>query len=113
LRHQRGAYRLVQNRVQPGGTSVVFVTAMNEEGVTSISAEQLIAARSLLSWAQQDLANRAGVSQATVAQLETGARYPTIRVASALRKALELGGVEFTPRSARMRNEDPEIPGGT
>ena len=95
--------------VQPGGTSVVFVTAANDEGVTSISAEQLIVARSLLRWAQQDVANRAGGSQATVEQLETGAPYPTIRVASALRDSLGdlgagRGGIHAPKRQDEKRS---------
>jgi transcriptional regulator with XRE-family HTH domain len=58
--------------------------------------EQIRAARSLLSWSQQDLAAKAGVAVSTVADFERGQRSPVPNNALAIRKALESSGVMFT-----------------
>jgi transcriptional regulator with XRE-family HTH domain len=60
-----------------------------------VSAPQIRAARSLLGWTAQDLAERAGVHRNTVVRVETGAvkhGHTTDRVIEALRRA----GIEFT-----------------
>jgi transcriptional regulator with XRE-family HTH domain len=62
-----------------------------------ISVRQVKAARSLLGWSQSDLANRSGVSEPTIARLESsdgelGGREKT---AQKIRAALEAGGIEF------------------
>jgi transcriptional regulator with XRE-family HTH domain len=60
-----------------------------------ITSEQCRAARGLLGWSQQELAERAQLGVVTVHQLETGlsqARRATLQV---LRHAFESAGVEF------------------
>jgi transcriptional regulator with XRE-family HTH domain len=52
-----------------------------------------------LAWSQTDLADRAGVSRATVADFETGKRTPITNNLSAIRAALEAAGVEFIPEN--------------
>lgn len=59
------------------------------------------AARSLLNWSQDDLAERSGVSKPTIGRLESvdgdlGGRLDT---AEKIVAALEAGGVEFIPEN--------------
>jgi transcriptional regulator with XRE-family HTH domain len=61
-----------------------------------IKASQCRAARGLLDWTQQELADAARIGVATVRLFEGEAadtRYATLAV---LRRALEVAGVEFT-----------------
>lgn len=62
-----------------------------------ISIRQLKAARALLAWSQNDLARESGVSEPTIARLESsdgpiGGRQDT---AEKLVAALKKGGIEF------------------
>ena len=66
-----------------------------------ISIRQLKAARALLAWSQNDLARESGVSEPTIARLESsdgpiGGRPDT---AEKLLAALEKGGIEFIPEN--------------
>lgn len=65
--------------------------------VNSIAPSQLRAARALLGWNQQELANQAKVASSTVADFERGKRTPVENNLEALREALERGGVSFLP----------------
>jgi transcriptional regulator with XRE-family HTH domain len=66
--------------------------------ISKISIRQIKAARSLLGWSQDDLAERSGVSKPTVGRLESqdgeavGGRQET---GAALVTALEKAGIEF------------------
>jgi predicted transcriptional regulator len=58
---------------------------------------QVKAARALLGWSQSDLARRSGISEPTIARLESvdgqlGGREETVRK---IRAALENSGIEF------------------
>jgi len=58
---------------------------------------QIKAARALLGWSQSDLARRSGISEPTIARLESldgelGGREETVRK---IRAALENSGIEF------------------
>jgi transcriptional regulator with XRE-family HTH domain len=57
--------------------------------------EQCRAARGLLDWSQQDLAEKAGVGIVTVRQLEAGANEPRRATLDVIRRAFETAGVEF------------------
>ena len=62
-----------------------------------MTTRQIKAARALLAWSQADLADRSGISEPTVARLESadgelGGREDT---AQRLRAAIEAAGVEF------------------
>ena len=62
-----------------------------------VTTRQIKAARALLAWSQADLADRSGISEPTVARLESadgelGGREDT---AQRLRAAIEAAGVEF------------------
>lgn len=66
------------------------------------SVRQMKAARALLAWSQGDLAEASGVSEPTIARLESedketvGGRAET---SEKLRAALEKAGVEFIPEN--------------
>jgi len=60
-----------------------------------ISAAQCRAARALIDWSQQDLANHAAVGIVTVHQLEAGLSQPRRATLDVIRRALEAAGVEF------------------
>ena len=60
-----------------------------------ITPEQCRAARGLLAWSQQDLADEAGVGIVTVHQLEAGISQPRRATLDVIRRAFEREGVEF------------------
>jgi transcriptional regulator with XRE-family HTH domain len=60
-----------------------------------ITPEQSRAARGLLGWNQQNLADKAGVGIVTVHQLEAGATQPRRATLEVIRRAFEGAGVEF------------------
>ncbi len=62
-----------------------------------VSIEQVKAARALLRWSQQDLAEASGVSLPTIKRLEaeTGTMGGRSATVEAIRKALEEAGVQF------------------
>ena len=64
-----------------------------------ITAEQCRAARGLLDWSQQELADRAGVGIVTVRHIEAGRNEPRRSTLDVLRRALEDAGVEFIDRN--------------
>jgi transcriptional regulator with XRE-family HTH domain len=62
-----------------------------------VTTRQIKAARALLGWSQADLAQRSGVSEPTVARLESadgelGGRQDTVEK---MQTAIEAAGVEF------------------
>jgi transcriptional regulator with XRE-family HTH domain len=59
--------------------------------------KQSRAARGLLGWSQQALADAANVSLATIQLFETNKREPIPNNLTAIRRALEDAGVEFLP----------------
>jgi transcriptional regulator with XRE-family HTH domain len=60
-----------------------------------ITPAQCRAARALLDWSQQELANHAGVGIVTVHQLEARLSRPRRATFDVIRRALEAAGVEF------------------
>jgi transcriptional regulator with XRE-family HTH domain len=65
------------------------------------SVRQMKAARALLAWSQADLAGASGVSEPTIARLESedGAVGGRAETAEKLQVALEKAGVEFIPEN--------------
>jgi len=64
-----------------------------------ISPAQLRAARALVDWSRDNLAERAQTTARTLARLEGGQTNPRSATLSAIRAALESAGVEFIPEN--------------
>ena len=87
-----------------------------------ISAAQTRAARALLDWSQDQLAENAQVARATMTDFERGNRLPMRQNLLAIRASLEAAGVEFLPengggarvrlRKVEMEFENTAIPDG-
>jgi transcriptional regulator with XRE-family HTH domain len=60
-----------------------------------ITPAQCRAARGLLDWSQQQLADRAGVGIVTVRQLEAGETQSRRATLEVIKRAMEAAGVEF------------------
>jgi transcriptional regulator with XRE-family HTH domain len=60
-----------------------------------MTPDQSRAARGLLDWSQAELAARSNLSESTVRDFEKGRRVPSINNLAAIRRALEVAGVEF------------------
>ena len=76
-----------------------------------ITAAQIRAARALLRLAQSDLAQRAGVSLATLRRVERGAEKAraSTRAVMSIQHALETAGAEFIDNGVRCkRRRTPE-----
>ncbi|MER8653430.1 helix-turn-helix transcriptional regulator [Mesorhizobium sp. M0847] len=65
----------------------------------TITVGQLRAARGLIGWSQQDLAEKAEVGRATIADFEAGKRTPYATTLARLRETLITAGVEFIPEN--------------
>jgi transcriptional regulator with XRE-family HTH domain len=76
-----------------------------------ITPRQIRAARALLDWSQQNLADKAIVSLNALARLERGSVDPRASTLSAVEKALHRAGIEFIPETDRgegVRLSKPE-----
>ena len=76
-----------------------------------ISARQCRAARGLLGWSQDQLAEAANVARATIANFETGKSQPVANNLAAIRSAFEGAGVVFIPENGGgdgVRMKDPQ-----
>jgi transcriptional regulator with XRE-family HTH domain len=65
----------------------------------TISSEQCRAARALLGWSQDQLAEASKVAKATIANFEAGKRTPYDRTIDDIRDALDHAGIEFIPQN--------------
>lgn len=61
----------------------------------TISPAQCRAARAMLNWSQEELARKAQLARATIADFEREVRKPIINNLIAIQNALEIGGIEF------------------
>ena len=64
-----------------------------------ILPEQLRAARALLDWTREDLANVSGITVRTLARIESSQTMPRQATLEALAAALETAGIEFIPEN--------------
>jgi len=65
-----------------------------------IDAGQIRAARALIEWKQQELADKAGLSFATIQRMETlGTGRSSAANVDAVTKALEAAGIQFIPEN--------------
>jgi len=65
-----------------------------------LTPAQCRAARGLLDWSQQQLADAAGIGVVTVRQIEAGATEPRRATLVVLRQAFEQAGVAFIDENA-------------
>lgn len=75
------------------------MTASGNGVSNAIRHDVLRAARALMGWTQQELADKSGVPLRTIARLELGEGSPQRRTVAAIRSALEAAGVEFIPEN--------------
>jgi transcriptional regulator with XRE-family HTH domain len=61
-----------------------------------VTPPQIRAARGLLNWTVQELAEKAGVGRNTVAQIESGKYASDAETMAAICRVLEGAGIEFT-----------------
>src|SRR5262249_28056646 len=75
-----------------------FISMPERLDSLSITSELIRAARALLRWEQRDLAHASGVSLPTIKRLEAspGTLAAHSSTVTALRRALESAGIEFT-----------------
>jgi transcriptional regulator with XRE-family HTH domain len=66
-----------------------------------MTPEQCRAARALLDWSQNQLANAARVGRQTVVDFERGVSSPKQRSFAAIQTTLEIHGIQFIPSSAQ------------
>lgn len=71
------------------------MTEAPDEKRRVISPAQVRAARAWLSWSQQELAKRAGLSTGSISSFECGGSKAHDATATRLRETLEAAGVEF------------------
>src|SRR5262249_33968631 len=69
-----------------------------EQGM--LTPEQLYAARALLKWSREDLAEQSGVAAITIKGFEILGADSKISTLNKLRRALESGGVQFIDEDA-------------
>jgi transcriptional regulator with XRE-family HTH domain len=62
----------------------------------AMTPPQIRAARGLLNWTVQELAEKAGLDRNTVAQMESGRYASDAETMAAIRRVLEAAGIEFT-----------------
>ena len=102
--------------INDGTLSQSFFDGIDEFGRTCepkkmISSAQCRAARGLLDWSQQELAERARVGVVTVRQLDADTHQPRRSTLEVVRRCLESGGVEFIDKNGGgggVRLRDPK-----
>lgn len=83
---------------------------MTANKFTSINARQVKAARALLDWSQDDLANASGLSIATIRKIESGALSPRDKTMRAIGSALEGANISFIyPDGVQLKNNSIEV----
>ncbi len=73
--------------------------------IMTIKTSLFRAARALLNWSQKDLAERAGVSDVSIINYETGKRTPQQNTLERIQQAFELAGVSFTKHGLELKED--------
>lgn len=83
---------------------------MNGKIRNIINARQIKAARALLDWSQEQLAETCGLSIATIRKIESGHISPRHSTMGGIQRALEGAGLEFIePNGVRQRPDQIEV----
>ena len=77
--------------------------------MTIITPHQIRAARALIDWSQNDLGQQSGLSQAAIANIETGKHRPNDGTMSGILTAFDRAGIEFIDGGVRLRPDGMEI----
>jgi transcriptional regulator with XRE-family HTH domain len=72
-----------------------------------LTPAQSRAARALVDWSQERLAEGSNLSESTIRDFEKGRRVPATNNLIAIRRALEEAGVEFKPDGSLRLREQP------
>jgi transcriptional regulator with XRE-family HTH domain len=72
-----------------------------------LTPAQSRAARALVDWSQERLAEASNLSESTIRDFEKGRRVPATNNLIAIRRALEDAGVEFKPDGSLRLREQP------
>lgn len=94
-----GCRKAVGSVTDPACTFCIGLFKVSSAPDTNISARQCRAARGLLGWSQEQLAEAAKVARATIANFETGKSLPVTNNLMAIRSALADAGVSFIPEN--------------
>lgn len=73
-----------------------------------LTIEQIRAARALLDWSQQDLAEHAGLSQTGIARIENGTNKPNSKTLNKISTAFDRADIEFIGESG-LRKRTGEV----
>ncbi len=68
-----------------------------------VTIEQIKAARALINWAQQDMADETGLSKTAIANIESGKHRPTEKNMQNIISAFDRNGVEFIDGGVRQK----------
>jgi transcriptional regulator with XRE-family HTH domain len=74
-----------------------------------LTPDQLRAARALVKWSREDLADKSGVAAVTIKGFELLGADSKISTLNKLRRALEVAGVEFIDDGARSYEGGPGV----
>ena len=77
-----------------------------------IQPRQIRAARGLLDWLQRDLAARAGISDISVVNIESGKTNPQPQTVDKIIRAFEAEGIVFTKQGVELRDETVQVLSG-
>lgn len=80
----------------------------HDDTLRMVTARQIRAARALLGWSQQTLADNAIVALNAVTRLERGEVDPRVSTMIAVEKAIRKAGIEFIP-AANGRGEGVRV----
>jgi len=69
--------------------------------ISMITSRQIRAARALLGWSQQELADKAIISLNALVRLESGKVDSRASTLEGIENALTKGGIEFIPRDTK------------
>ena len=86
----------------------MYIKSSIELLLAMISSRQIRAARALLGWSQQDLADHAILSLNAIKRLEANISDPRISTFQSIKKAMETNGIEFIS-STEVKGEGVRI----